>query len=104
MKFRNLLNNNKDRSIQISSSSVKMTNTQLREALFKFKRGDINLLIATNVVEEGLDVSECNLVVCMNELLNVKAFIQMKGRARQKDSNFIFLCANEEFTDVEKEK
>ena len=62
------------------------------------------MLIATNVVEEGLDVSECNLVICMNELLNVKAFIQMKGRARQKDSNFIFLCAHEEYNDVEKEK
>lgn len=59
-----------------------MTNNQLKEVLSKFKQGKINILIATNVVEEGLDVSECNLVICMNELLNVKAFIQMKGRAR----------------------
>ena len=52
------------------------------------------MLIATNVIEEGLDVSECNLVICLNELLNVKAFIQMKGRARKRDSKFIFLCAD----------
>jgi ERCC4-related helicase len=64
--------------------------------LANFKNGTINVLIATNVIEEGLDVSECNLVICVNELVNVKAFIQMKGRARQKDSNFIFLCADGE--------
>jgi len=81
-----------------------MSNNQLKEVLTKFRLGQVNILIATNVVEEGLDVSECNLVICMNEMLNVKAFIQMKGRARQTNSKFIFLCANEEFEDVQKEK
>lgn len=72
--------------------------------LSKFKRGDVNVLIATNVIEEGLDVSECNLVICLNELLNVKAFIQMKGRARRFDSKFIFLCADAEYQEVERER
>ena len=81
-----------------------MSNNQLKEVLGKFKNGQINVLIATNVVEEGLDVSECNLVICMNEMLNVKAFIQMKGRARQTASKFIFLCANQEYEDVLKDK
>jgi ERCC4-related helicase len=71
-----------------------MTNRELKDVLLKFRTGEVNILIATNVVEEGLDVSECNLVICMNEMMNVKAFIQMKGRARKKDSNFIFLSAN----------
>ena len=65
------------------SSSVKISTSQLKDVLKKFRDGSINVLIATNVIEEGLDVSECNLVICLNELLNVKAFIQMKGRARQ---------------------
>ena len=62
------------------------------------------MLIATNVIEEGLDVSECNLVICLNELLNVKAFIQMKGRARRTDSKFIFLCADAERQEVDRER
>ena len=83
---------------------MRITNQQLKSTLNGFRRGDINVLIATNVIEEGLDVSECNLVICLNELLNVKAFIQMKGRARKIDSKFIFLCADAEIKEVEREK
>ena len=52
------------------------------------------------MVEEGLDVSTCNLVICLNELATVKTFIQMKGRARQLNSRFVFLCAKEELQQV----
>ena len=65
-----------------------------------FKNDKINILIATSVIEEGLDVSSCNLVVSINEVLNVKSFIQTKGRARQRNSKFIFLCAKEERSQV----
>lgn len=81
-----------------------MSSNQLKEVLKKFKSGAINVLIATNVIEEGLDVSECNNVICLNELLNVKAFIQMKGRARQKNSKFMFLCADKECNEVERDQ
>lgn len=79
-----------------SCRSIKLSQNELKETLDKFKQGVLNVLIATNVVEEGLDVSTCNQVICLNELLTVKAFIQMKGRARQENSKFVFLCAKEE--------
>lgn len=62
------------------------------------------MLIATDVIQEGLDITECNLIICMNEMLNVKAFIQMKGRARQLNSKFIFLCAKQEYDSILKDK
>lgn len=80
-----------------ASTAVKMSSNQLKDKLAKFKSGEINILIATTVVEEGLDISDCNLVICLNEMMNVKAFIQMKGRARLQDSQFIFLCAQQEY-------
>jgi ERCC4-related helicase len=79
-----------------SLRSVKMTKNELEDTLVLFRCGKVNVLIATNVVEEGLDVSTCNQVICLNELMTVKAFIQMKGRARQSDSRFIFLAAKEQ--------
>ena len=63
-----------------------MSQNELKDVIDDFKNDYINILIATNVVEEGLDVSKCNQVICLNELTTVKAFIQMKGRARQHNS------------------
>lgn len=83
-----------------SCSTIKLSQTQFKETLDKFNTGELNVLIATNVVEEGLDVSTCSLVICLNELATVKTFIQMKGRARQLNSRFVFLCAQEELQQV----
>jgi ERCC4-related helicase len=73
-----------------------MSHQNLMKNIEDFKNDKINILIATSVIEEGLDVSSCNLVISVNEVLNVKTFIQTKGRARQRDSKFVFLCAEEE--------
>jgi hypothetical protein len=35
--------------------------------------------------------------------MTVKAFIQMKGRARQADSKFIFLAAHESYEQVKED-
>lgn len=37
----------------------------------------------------------------MNELYTVKAFIQMRGRARQKNSKFYFICSEQQNKQVE---
>lgn len=87
-----------------SCKNIKLSQSQFRETMDSFNAGRINVLIATNVVEEGLDVSTCNLVICMNELATVKAFIQMKGRARQTNSKFVFLCAKEELIQVREDQ
>lgn len=37
-----------------------MTHTEFKKNIDEFKNGTINILIATNVIEEGLDVTTCN--------------------------------------------
>jgi ERCC4-related helicase len=56
-----------------------------------FRAGTTNLILATSVLEEGIDVSSCNLVVCFERPKNLKSFVQRRGRARkQKSKYFIF--------------
>ncbi|XP_046894879.1 probable ATP-dependent RNA helicase DHX58 [Hypomesus transpacificus] len=63
-----------------------MTQNEQKETIRKFREGTLNLLIATSVAEEGLDIPECNLVVRYGLLTNEIAQQQASGRARASDS------------------
>ena len=62
-----------------------------RETLAEFRARKRNLIIATDVLEEGIDVTACNLVLCFDPPPNVKSFIQRRGRARQEKSHFAIM-------------
>eukprot|EP00804_Cyclotella_cryptica_P016705 CCRYP_002011-RB/>CCRYP_002011-RB protein AED:0.04 eAED:0.04 QI:412/1/1/1/0.83/0.85/7/239/1584 len=60
----------------------------IRSIIGKLRLRETNVLFATSIVEEGVDVEACSFVISFDALQNVKSFIQMKGRARQKDARF----------------
>jgi len=62
------------------------------EILEKFRQGSFNVLVSTNVGEEGLDIAECDLVIFYDVVTSEIRFIQRKGRtARQREGKVIIL-------------
>lgn len=62
-----------------------------QQALLKFKNNDLNCLISTSVIEEGIDIPQCLLVLRYDPPLEYRSYIQSKGRARSAESSFVIL-------------
>lgn len=65
------------------------------QVLRKFRAHETNLLIATSIVEEGVDIPKCNLVVRFDLPTEYRSYVQSKGRARAPVSNYIMLADSE---------
>ncbi|MFX0009084.1 MAG: DEAD/DEAH box helicase, partial [Candidatus Hermodarchaeota archaeon] len=62
------------------------------EILEQFKQGYYNILVSTNVGEEGLDIAECDLVIFYDVVASEIRFIQRKGRtARHREGKVVIL-------------
>ncbi|XP_054928461.2 endoribonuclease Dcr-1 isoform X3 [Dermacentor andersoni] len=66
------------------------------EVLQKFRSRECNLLVATSVVEEGIEVPRCNLVVRFDPPENFRAYVQSKGKAKAAGSRYFVLVPHDE--------
>ena len=73
-----------------------MGKMQQQECVKDFRDGVSRLLVTTSVLEEGIDVAQCDLVVAFTGSQSLISFIQMRGRARKKGSVFIIFETEEE--------
>ncbi|KAH9804978.1 Endoribonuclease Dicer [Citrus sinensis] len=62
-----------------------------KEVLESFRGGKVNLLFATDVIEEGMHVPNCSYVIRFDLPKTVSSYIQSRGRARQHNSQFILM-------------
>jgi len=77
---------------QSKKSGSGMDQNEQIEAISSFSSGNLNPLIATQVGEEGLDISECNLVIFYDQPVSAIRRIQRTGRTgRTKPGKAIFL-------------
>ena len=56
-----------------------MTQVKQEDVLTYFKRGNHQLIVATSVAEEGLDVQKCNIVIRYEHVTNQIARVQSRG-------------------------
>ena len=64
---------------------------KMKETLRQFRAGKVNVLCSTSVVEEGIDVPSCNLVIKFDFPSSFRSYIQSKGRARAAGSRYLLL-------------
>jgi ERCC4-related helicase len=77
---------------------IKNNEREMSEKIQQFSKGEAQIMVATNTVEEGLDIKNCDHVIVYGTLRTVKSYIQMKGRARAKNALFAIFTENKETT------
>lgn len=61
----------------------------------KFREGGFNVLVATSVGEEGLDIGDVDLIICFDSNKSPTRNIQRMGRTgRQRKGRIIFLLTS----------
>lgn len=68
----------------------------------KFNHGRLKIMVATSVVEEGLDVAACNLIIKYNcSSGSAIQLVQQRGRARAKNSRSVLLSVSNSVNEKE---
>ncbi|CAM9615817.1 unnamed protein product [Ectocarpus sp. 13 AM-2016] len=74
-----------------ATASLSVTKAQAQASIEAFRSGSVNLLLATVVAEEGMDIPKANCVVRYDAMVHAVSMVQGRGRAREEDSSFVVL-------------
>ena len=73
---------------------AEMSQQAQEKARHAFNTGEANILVATSVAYEGLNVQACNLGIMLDSVYTGKDLVQCRGRIRDAKGNF-HVCALE---------
>jgi dsRNA-specific ribonuclease/ERCC4-related helicase len=66
--------------------------TEQSMMLDDFRRGRLNVIVTTSVLEEGIDLPVCSTVIRYDTPDTFRVYVQSRGRARQQESTFVLLA------------
>ncbi|PIO60267.1 helicase protein, partial [Teladorsagia circumcincta] len=91
----------RDQGTSKKSTEYGQTQEEQTRVLDEFNTGRRKVIVATSVVEEGLDVSTCNLIIKYNSSSNAVQRVQRRGRARARDSRSVLIVLSENVAQTE---
>jgi ERCC4-related helicase len=77
-----------------------MKQNEQASVLESFKNGEFDVLVATSIAEEGLDIPEVDLVVFYEPIPSEIRYIQRKGRTGRKSAGMVTILAANDTVDV----
>lgn len=80
---------------QTRDTGKKMTKAEQNTSLEGFRGNEFNLLVSTSVLEEGLDIPACNLVISYQKVTSEIAQVQSRGRARASHSHSVTIVTSD---------
>jgi ERCC4-related helicase len=78
---------------------VGMKQDEQIETIESFRKGTFNVLVATSVAEEGLDIPEVDLVVFYEPIASEIRYIQRRGRTGRKSAGTVVILATKDSID-----
>ena len=76
-----------------------MTQKQQKEILNRFREGEFNILVATSVGEEGLDIPSTDIVIFYEPVSSAIRLIQRRGRTGRNRPGEVFIFVTKESRD-----
>jgi ERCC4-related helicase len=77
-----------------------MTQENQERVLEEFRRGDFQVLVATSIAEEGLDIPEVDLVVFYEPIPSEIRYIQRRGRTGRNSPGMVIILAMKDSVDA----
>lgn len=87
----------KKENLKVGSISSDLDQSQREKVMISFKNGDINVLVATNIVARGIDIVGVELVINYDVPRDAEEYVHRIGRTARADASGIaFTLINEE--------
>lgn len=71
-----------------------------RDVIRRFERNETNLIVASSVLEEGVDLQVCNMVINLDGPQSFRSYLQTKGRARLPESEYVIFVNDIKRNDI----